>query len=251
MKYASIAPPTVVERSGMWATGYAFALGQELIRDLRYLSFMQSHHRSGAFIMVDNGAAEYDTPPFSEIVRVANAVGADEIIMPDVLRDMKQTIDMTSSGSAVDLVEPRRRMIVPQGTNWDEWLYCLREIDRRLHGQFATIGVAKHLETLPNGRSVALNLLGRYGYLRRYNVHMLGIWARPIQEIRDALKWGEGQVRGIDSGAALAYAQNNSTINDAEHFSLDWSKDGPEVDLGLYSANKATLIRWCSEGANG
>jgi hypothetical protein len=95
-------------------------------------------------------------------------------------------------------------MIVPQGSSWELWRWCFLTMYKILDGEFNCVGVAKHLESLPGGRSKALDILAQ---LRRgrYHIHMLGIQTTHWEhEIAQCMGYG---VRGIDTGAPIAYAQ--------------------------------------------
>jgi len=249
MKYAAITPPYIGHLL-MWSSGtrgYHFALGQELLRDGVYRGLVKMSTQRGGFLIVDNGAAEDDTPPFESIVRVANQAGADEIILPDVLKDGGATVVGTCDQRNTRMVPPRQRMIVPQGRSWDEWLWCWREIDRLLGGEYATIGIPKHLETLEGGRAQAIHTLGMNGAVQKHHIHMLGIWDDAHKEIQAAYDtfWG---VRGIDSGLAVACAQcHMRVVAGGARRSLQWTPEteATPAEIELAAINMQTIDSWC------
>jgi hypothetical protein len=229
--------------------GYHFALGQELVRHPIYREVVKQSLQRGGFLIVDNGAAEEDTVSFELIVEAANEVGADEIILPDVLRNADATIKATCTQRYLDWVPPRRRMIVPQGDSWDEWEYCLRTIDHYLRGKYAAIGLPKHLERLPGGRSYALTALIRRAFQHTHHIHLLGIWGDAFREIKVAKDTYSG-VRGIDSGLAAAAAHKGlRVIRGGARASLDWEMQITERDMSvihLTMVNTNTIDAWCS-----
>jgi hypothetical protein len=238
VKCAVIAPTPYLRM--LRASGYHMALGQYLMDDPEYLAHYQLVHRRGGFIMVDNGAAEGDIRPFIDVVRVSNEVGADEIAMPDVLRDGRATWELTSAKHNLGLVPPPKRMVIPQGKTWAEWRTCA---ERMIGGlEFATIGIAKHLEALEWGRGMALLILNELGVLTRYNIHLLGVCNNPQAEIERALGVYRG-IRGIDTGAPVAYAQNGAAITSSTRYSLDWTNW--EAPPELVRRNIRVMERWC------
>ncbi len=234
MKVAHIVPaalyPVISQR------GYQMALAQFLGREPAYLAVYKALHRRGAFIMVDNGTAEGTPLAWPDVVNIANMVHADEVVMSDVMRDGKATVELARSIQAENLISPNRRMVVPQGKSWDEWEACLVELT--MYCEFATIGVAKHLESLPGGRVHALEILSDEQY-SFFNIHMLGCYNHPLKEICAIKRFGS--VRGIDTGAAVAYAQANILLDpdrDVDHKGLDWHV---QVEAELVTQNITTI----------
>lgn len=242
IRYAPIFPTAALTDMAEEHFGTLFALGQEILRDEAYAAWYRHRARQGSFIMVDNGAAERDTPPFSDIVKAANSINAAEIILPDVLEDCDETVAQTTSLHALNLVAGYRRMIVPQGRDWEEWTYCLKEIDRRLRGNYASIGIAKHTERYGGGRREALLRIVEHNLHRNHAIHLLGAYRKPMAEIRSVLSVPGVYVRSFDSGCAVSYAQNNQRMTDGEWFSLNWAV---KPDPGLVRTNIATLRRVC------
>lgn len=241
MKTAVIVPPAYINWAYARRTSYHMALGQWLVKYPTYLYHFTEMHRRGDFIMVDNGAAEPEDErvPFTDVVAFADKVRADEIVLLDVIKDSEATI--TSTVQSARGIHPMRRCVVPQGKTWDEWVYCLGEIELQLGGKFATIGVAKHLEALEGGRVKALKLLR--GHRKVYNIHMFGLYKYPEAEIANALE-EYGQIRGIDSGAPIAYAQYSRWIGEDVHYSLE---ENTEPDRRFTDLNIDTMVGWCNE----
>lgn len=219
MKLAVIAPPKAL---GLIDNqGYNFALGQELCRDGAYHKWHEVAAYEGRFIIVDNGAAEPEEErvAFKDIEVMSRGI-ADEIILPDKLRDASWTLEHSLDGDVLSKVPSRKRFVVPQGKDWNEWKECL-------HMMFtiaipATIGIAKWIEGgLPGGRPQALKYILEAGYHHHCHVHLLGIYEKPFEEARNAYKVYPG-IRGVDTGASIAYAQQGAEISDNEHYSLQW-----------------------------
>src|SRR5690606_32368698 len=118
----------------------------------------------------------------------------------------------------------------PQGTTWEEWLECAIQM---IHMGCATLCVAKRYEKLPGGRSYALRMIEAEGWNETHTIHLLGCYRNPLREIYRAHQTMPS-IRGVDTGAAIAYTQHNVSLNSPDHCSLDW--DAP-FDSELAKAN--------------
>lgn len=248
MKVAVITPTEHIQAIVHFGLGYNFILGQKLIQDITHYEQIKDLKRRGSFLIVDNGAAEpeEEREPFDLIAQIAMGLMADEIILPDKLRDAKWTIKHSLSEEVLDIVPYNKRMVVPQGKDWDEWTMCMH---RLVAGAIpVTIGVAKWLEELPGGRPVALARIKQFGYHRRYNIHLLGIHSKPFAEVRYAIAVLP-TIRGIDTGAPVAYAANGHKINDDMHFSF--GSGGETVPIPLLYDNISDYVRFCHRAPYG
>lgn len=247
MKFAAIIPPSglrILERVGL---GYHLCLAQELLRSKEYREYYRVLGKLGHFIIVDNGAAERDTPPFNEVVRVATYVSASEIVMPDVVLDRQATIDALCRKDVLDLVPPRMRFIVPQGKTPDEWKLCLSQITERLDGRFATVGLSKYHHEPYGGRAQLLRRIPHW--LREsVHIHILGIaTADPIEEVTQ-LAAADARIRAVDTAAPVAYAQRLRPFPDpnsaGDHISVAWNEP---FDLALATKNVLSFARAVSK----
>lgn len=236
MKFAAITPTGMLGTLAAVRLTYHMALGQELVRDKIYREFFDHRARHGHFIIVDNGAAEPEEErvPFEAIVRVANEINADEIVLPDIIGDAVGTIESILKHQ--QLVPARKRVVIPQGTTVGEWCECFDTLYKKL--PFATIGIPKHLERWPNGRLRALQHVQAY---EDYHIHFFGVHNNPKDEILRLLPYAR-RVRGLDTGAPYAYAQNGASVESAVHYSLDWHKG---ADSRLAETNINMIRRWC------
>lgn len=214
-------------------------LGQMLKRDPVYLQWAREVRGRDHFIIVDNGAAEPENErvSFEQIVYYADLIEADEIVLPDILRDMSGTVGLWSSYNAIiQKIPARRRLVIPQGETLEEWYRCL-EIAMDMF-EFATIGIPKHLERFSFGRRTAVEHILKYYGTRAWNIHLFGVWSDPITEIEQFFPKHERVVRGIDTGAAIAYASHDSLVSSSYHRSLDWEAN---VNGEMALANFALL----------
>jgi hypothetical protein len=206
-------------------------------------------HNRGDFVIMDNGAAEvaaHEAAPtnFEEVVRLADLIGADEICMPDVLRDRRATLALIESTKAPNLVPPTRRMFIPQGNSPQEWLAGFRDLLKRW--KCVSIGIPKHLERFGDGthsgRWLICAALQQGRAYKYWNFHLLGCYDNPLKEFKPIAKdfpW----VRGMDSGVAAAYAQANLGLRQypGGHVQLRWNE---LLDDRLLEQNMDVLTDW-------
>lgn len=221
MKYALIGD-SQIDTQGLinnYGGAYHLVLAQYMLRDRAYMTAYKLRHAQGHFIMLDNGAAELgQSISFEHVMHVADELLPDEIIMPDVLGDGEATAQATFN--SLRKVNENYRAVVPQGRTWDEWEYCLK---RLLMFGCRTICIAKRYERLPGGRAHALNLIQSMDAHRSHHIHLLGFNSEPLAEIRSALA-AFSMVRGVDSAAPFAYAQDKKLIESPDRSSYQWDK---------------------------
>ena len=224
MKVSHIAPPKMLDT--IRKRSYHLAVAQRLAENPMYLFWFKNAHLRGDYIIVDNGAVEValskEVEPisFQEVLDIATNVGADEVVMPDVYRDASKTLRHTHA--ALSLVPTRHRMIVPQGNSIHEWINCLETM---YQWGCRSIGIPKHAERFEGGRHMLCWMIEKQGYHRIVDVHLLGVWDNPKEEILPIAKrfpW----VRGVDTGVAYAYAQHDRSLTNyaGKHLGLDWAK---------------------------
>lgn len=239
MKLAVITPPTVSKAVSTFRLSYQMVLAT-YCNDPFYIGYHRNLAAMGAFTILDNGAAEYgESLPFDEVVSFGEAIGVDEIVMPDALQDGPRTVKLTEM--YLDLVPQRNRFVVPQGKSWAEWDHCLRYL---VTMGCRTIGIPKMYEEFPDGRARALKFIIDYNYHLTHDIHLLGCYKDPQTEIHSALKaypW----IRGIDTGAPIAHAQANKPMDYNEHISLQWGKYARYKQI---KSNIMTMLTWCNGG---
>jgi len=219
MKLAMICGPASFRNLDYWRQSYHLALAQVVLKDSFYAKWFAVRKSRGDFIILDNGVAEGEHLSFQQVMYAAGLIGADEIALLDVMRNGDATVEAHSHTKA--LVPPRMRMIIPQGSNWDEWLDCLNKLTHSM--DFRSIGIPKHLESLEGGRLEALQILMEKRLHLTHDVHLLGCYKAPVKEILEAYRFAPW-IRGIDTAAAHAYTQNNQTVLQNEHHSYEWNK---------------------------
>ena len=227
MKCAMITPTDFLHYEERAGFGFHFALAQH-VKEASYAAWFKRWHEFGHFIMMDNGAAEGERLDNKDLIEAAGIIGADEVVMPDVLRDKHGTINATRA--ALSLVPERNRAMAPQGADWFEWEACAKIL---VSYGCATICIPKLYEGYPGGRAHALAIIRGYHWDWDHNIHLLGCYNDPVREIVLAHKhtpW----IRSVDTGAPVAYAQADKSLWDEGHESLDWHKE-PNMAQMLYN----------------
>ncbi len=179
-----------------------------------YRSFHRTAAALGDFVTLDNSVIELgEAVPIDYLVKLADEIGAVEIVLPDAFKDMDKTLSLIDR--AVRRVPDHlRAMAVPQGSTAEEWLECAYQIVVRYWRDIRTIGIPKVTTTLfDGGRLAALEaycemLLQRaqfYPNIR--DIHLLGIWEDPREVHAIACSQYGRYVRSVDSCMAYLAAQ--------------------------------------------
>ena len=223
--------------------GAQMSLFQEMIKHDDYTEFFETqskifqHH-----VIMDNGAAEGTNPSIEELIPQYLLSHPTEVVMPDVVGDMTETLKR--SIPAIEKVLTMRFthspqfkiMAVPQGSTFAEWKICLAEM---LKYQVDTIGISKFVtkafaqEFAPevNVRLECVKYLMQLCTdlkIRRPAIHLLGCYYTPY-EIGAIEAELPGIVRSTDSAIAYVYSRNGLYID------RDERPDQAEID---FSANE-------------
>lgn len=100
---------------------------QQVLNDPTYRAFFHREAQRGAEIVVDNGVFDLGYAlPATDLVAAARAVGAREIILPDVMCDGPATIKTSAEAARQirDLSEEFRLCAVVHATDDQDWLRC-------------------------------------------------------------------------------------------------------------------------------
>lgn len=235
MKAATIVPVEYLDL--IRDEDYHMCLAHLIEKDAEYTKFYAEIGRAeGKYLIMDNGVIEGNPRPIEEIVRKAILVGADEIVLPDVFRDMNATLELSYEAlQYVKMDFPNLKvMAVPQGNSLNEWLDCAMAM---IDWDIDCIGVPKVLVHL-GGRDGRLEVLERLGNrLRGLEIHLLGCWQTPLEVLLIDKYVKEGlirPVRGVDSAIAYVYAREGESITDMDRpnsMAINFSDDQTDRDL--------------------
>ncbi len=173
----------------------------------------------GEYVIIDNGASENGySVPAANLLEAARAVGAQEIVAPDIIEDSKGTIEATEefmSEVGAQLQSTNIKvMIVPQGKTGYEWQMCAQTMYQLLKSlglnKRIVIGVPKHLDNkVDGGRARAIDAISG-GWGAPYKFHLLGSGEYFCHDVATAR--ASKVIRSIDTSVPAALAQVNRRI---------------------------------------
>jgi queuine/archaeosine tRNA-ribosyltransferase len=163
-----------------------------------------------SFVIMDNSIIELGYPVSPDVMHQAlNVVHSDVIVLPDVIRDKQQTIELAceyANTYEAYLVQGQKFMAVPQGRTLEELQECAWELNQ-LPG-VAFWGVGRFVTQMLGTRKDFLNWL--YITMRKDEtvherfIHLLGFSDNLYDDIECCKKLG---VMGIDSAAPVREGQ--------------------------------------------
>jgi len=249
MKMASIVPQNYLDMTAEsdFHMALAHLVGKAGFE--KYTAFF-TNRKKGSFCILDNGVVEGEPMTIADVVDRAILIHADEIILPDVLKDAEAT--MRDTMNALDYLKERfgsldalpfKLMVVPQGRDEEDWLQCAKYMVRNL--PIHTIGIPKHLnETCGrrDGRLYAISDLGDLVGAELTNnsieIHLLGCATTPLEVLTIAKASEQGiipEVRSCDSAIPYVYARNNLKFSDSDR------PDKEPIDFKLGCCNEMLL----------
>ena len=124
-----------------------FALCHHYIQNEDYRNYFLNLRKDtpNAFITMDNGAAEHSLVTEDILIDVVKELKPNEVIAPDVLFDMNQTLENFYSFKrrmfGLGLLQDTKIFACPQGQNKQEWLTCYYKMV--MDSDVSTIGLSK------------------------------------------------------------------------------------------------------------
>lgn len=191
--------------------GYQMCLANQVAKDGQYTEMYATLSKEGAYVLMDNGAAEGEQLGLDELWDAYGKVQPTEIVLRDVL--FNGTATLAKHYEQLAYLEAKeaeggplfKLMAVPQGKDFEEWAACADEILRTM--PVNTIGVSKFVTEWDGGDVMArakclkqLHLLMVKHSRPDLEVHLLGCMEPPatIKAYQKAFPF----VRGIDSVVA-------------------------------------------------
>ena len=180
-------------------------------KDQNYKDFYKKKVEDGAFVLMDNGAAEGEQLDLAQMWEVVSYINPTEVILSDSLLDCDSTL--TKSAIALDFYESHgykgQYMFVPQGKNFHEWQLCYNMFDKT---KISTIGVSKFCTSGWQNSNARLDCCVYIN--EKYPVHLLGCHENinEVKQISDQFN----NIRSNDTAIAYIYAQANKHINEGD-----------------------------------
>lgn len=204
MEIAHIVPPPW---TGFYQSGtYQMALAHWV---LKYPHDAARIRSKKVYVMLDNSAFEGEQVSPAELSETAAVIGADEVVLPDVLGDPGQTLQR--SWAALGRVNVKRVMFVPQGRTYDEWRKCLKAwLTKWNQSEWSeTYSLSLGISSLREATGTKPQVGTREHLLEeaartRLPIHLLGVGNLKefaLNELPKALSLG---VRGVDTSTAFA-----------------------------------------------
>jgi hypothetical protein len=233
---------------------YRFALAHWIKVDKT--SYTAPMKKGNSYMIMDNGAFEGELLTDDELLKAAEQIGADEIVLPDVPGDPKATL--SASYKAYKKFRKYRTMFVPHGQSLEEWIECvdawvskINEAPSTSQPDYHTIGISP-LRYLDGGykhtKEMIVHVIGL-----DMPIHLLGLADMSYFTSELLPNLTEWDIRGIDTSYAFALGARGILLQ----------PDSPKVNLGdvkqynvlstnqrrLVALNIAILNSWIADGA--
>lgn len=177
-------------------------------KDENYRNFYKKQVEKGAFVLLDNGAAEHDQMTLDIMWSVIEQINPTEVILNDCLMDANATIQ--SSIKALEFYKQKgykgQFMFVPQGRTFEDWCHCF---DMMNLNDISTIGVSKFVTSGWNDSDARYKCCEYID--ERMPVHLLGCHEN-IYEVK-TISRDFNNIRSNDTAIAYIYAQKNQTVD--------------------------------------
>lgn len=199
----------------------------------RYVEFYRNEREKGSYIILDNGAHEFQSGEGpNHLLEKAQKIRANEIVCPDFLFDADQTVSLAEKALPIFAsemgmrtlyytgarVQVYRIMLVPQGKTYLSWRRCLHHLLELYYRQAfilpPVIGLSKDYEMWDGGlhKLLTVDILPLVRELS-LDLHLLG-WGRDMKALpviaRDYGSW----IRSVDSAKPMVYAMSGVGIID-------------------------------------
>ena len=212
MKVAIVASPATLQYT--IPSTYHLCL-VHLIRDNEsYRTFYTLLTRfTSSELILDNGAAEFGSAMhFDQLLPIVRDLKPTVWIMPDVVKNMIATLWHYNMGLTYNNI-PEQFMVVPQGSNEQEWGDCLEHMIRHVGFRPGTwIGISKFCLEY----TTRVRLLGIVDFYREQNfpigpVHLLGLEdPLELRAVQGLCPW----VHGVDTMKPISYGLEGIKLED-------------------------------------
>jgi len=190
-------------------------------KDENYCNFYKKKVEDGAFVLLDNGAAEADQMTLEVMWSVIEKINPSEVILNDCLMDCEETV--RRSIEAINFYKSRgykgQYLFVPQGQNLREWIMCYELmkdycVERLMDSKcISTIGVSKFVTKGWKDSEARYSCCSYLSY-EKPQVHLLGCHEN-INEVAKISKQFDF-IRSNDTAISYIYALSNKKITDGD-----------------------------------
>lgn len=215
-----IAPTGLIRR--YCTTGYHLVLAHLVLQDEEYAEL---YREVPGFKILDNSVIELGRPlSTDELLEAAKKVNADEIVIPDYIKDADKTID--SAYKYGEELTGYKLMAVPQGQDPREWYRCYKTLQDLPF--ISTFGIPKSLK---EDRVQICHWINREIIMtqgQKWDYHILGTFGNPI-EVAELAEYD--WIRGVDSKIPVRAGQLG-ILFDKSRGLLANRDDMPPLDFG-------------------
>lgn len=182
-------------------------------KDEKYCEFYKRKVKEGAFVLLDNGAAESDQMTLDIMWDVISKIHPSEVILNDCLMDCDETIRRSTEALKfyIEKGYEGQYMFVPQGSTLGEWIRCYEQMDKT---NISTIGVSKFVTSGWKNSRARYECCGYLNDREKLPVHLLGCHEN-INEVAEISKSFDF-IRSNDTAIAFIYAQDYKMINEGD-----------------------------------
>ena len=147
--------------------------------------------------IMDNSIIELgESFSFEDLIDCATECNVDEIVLPDVFKDPKKTIELVKSNIIrYKSMNPKKKfklMAVCHGKNVDEFKECFKELSQI--DEIQVIGIPKVVTTWCGDRSKLFDIFSN----TNKEIHLLGCW-KSFKELKSFSKEMKDRIRTIDT----------------------------------------------------
>ena len=192
--------------------------------------------REKKYKMLDNGTYETGQPKdIEDLIKMAHCLNADEIVLPDIMRNRKMTTSLTMH--AVRSIKPKgmKFAAVPQGADPADFIQCYRDFAKV--PEIDVLCFPIWLQKAFNARPMVVNKLVKRKWLADKEHHLIG-----LDSPSELYCYTYGLIRSVDtslpfSAGAIQYAmrdfdtfrgdrvnlEGSFTFNSTHHDYIKWN----------------------------
>lgn len=135
------------------------AIAPVALKSEPYVKFYRQRAEEGDYVILDNGVFEGERVELLDLIEVAETIGAAELVVPDVFKNREESTPLTlESYEQLQGEFGGSFMIVPQGSDEEDWTGAFHDLWRELKGEDHIIwGVPKWLARRHSSRQRLMN----------------------------------------------------------------------------------------------
>ena len=253
--HVGLIPPKGLENYALRSKFHLALAIPELMERRMYAGMYTRVAALGDFVVLDNGIAEKKPAEPALLLEYAKRLKANEVVLPDVLTDAKETVKAVETFLRQDAPLNYSFMAVAQGTKISDYLWC---VERFANISFIqTIGIPRHMLETIGQRACRIDLARKIHdeYPQRFEIHLLGTNPVWLHEVKSVAKYAP-HIRSVDTSMPFSYALAGEVLETTSqqitrphrYFEADWSK---RVEGTLLHANIRTLLKWADANVSG